>query len=89
MKQIKYLNGVLTVIAICLVLITFSLTGLIPSAKAGSQNSSLNKFVQVPVNPDGSINVKLNPKDVLDVNIESCSTSAFMYAEPIEVKIKE
>ena len=86
MKQIKYLNSILTIIAVCLILITLAVTGLIPSAKAGT---ATGKYVQVPVNPDGSINVKFSTKDVLDVNIESCDRSAFYYAEPIEVKIHE
>jgi hypothetical protein len=86
MKQIKYLNGVLTIIAVCLILITLAVTGLLPSANAGT---ATGKYLQVPVNPDGSINVKFSPNDVLDVNIESCDRLAFHYAEPIEVKIHE
>ncbi len=89
MKHSKYLNGVLTIIAFCLVIITLVITGLIPTAKGEPLKNTTNRFVQVPVNPDGSINVKLNAKDVIDVNIESCSSSAFTYAEPIEVRIKE
>lgn len=34
MKQMKYLNAVLTVIAACLVMITLAITGLIPTASA-------------------------------------------------------
>lgn len=63
----KYLNTVLTVIAACLVLITFAVTGLIPTANAKETNPSR---VSVPVNPDGSINVKFVKGDVMDVNID-------------------
>lgn len=34
MKQLKYLNAVLTVIATCLVLITMAVLGVIPTASA-------------------------------------------------------
>ena len=85
MKQIKYLNGVLTVIAACLLLITLAVTGLIPKANA-SPNPGLNekKFVSVPVNQDGSINVKIN--DVMDVNIEEVGGYSTYGKVPVEVK---
>ncbi|MBM3417899.1 MAG: hypothetical protein FJY17_03120 [Bacteroidetes bacterium] len=63
----KYLNGVLTVIAVCLILITFAITGVIQKVNAGNTNPH---YVSVPVNPDGSINVKFVKGDVMDVNIE-------------------
>lgn len=87
MKKISYLNAVLTVIAFCLLMITLAVTGIISSSKAEPVHS--NNFAQIPLNADGSINVRLSNKDVLDVNIESCDAAAFTYAEPIEVKIKE
>ncbi|MDP3667669.1 MAG: hypothetical protein Q8R50_13390 [Sediminibacterium sp.] len=63
----KYLNAALTVIAVCLVLITFAVTGIIPAANAKNTNPH---YVSVPVNPDGSINVKFVKGDVMDVNID-------------------
>jgi hypothetical protein len=86
MKSSTYLNGVLTVIAVCLVLLTLAATGLLPAAYANDGNK---KMVQVPVNSDGSINVKFVKGETMDVNIESCGTSAFYHAEPIEVEIKK
>jgi hypothetical protein len=65
MKQLKYLNAVLTVIAICLFIIVLAVCGLIPSANARTPGK---QFVSVPVNPDGSLNVKIIDK--LDVNID-------------------
>jgi hypothetical protein len=62
----KYLNAVLTVIAVCLVLITFAITGLIPSANAKENPRSIS----VPLNPDGSINVRLPKGETIDVNID-------------------
>ena len=68
MKHIKYLNAVLTVIAFCLFLITLTITGLIPSAYAKQPIN--NKYVQVPINPDGSITVKFSPYSTMDVNLK-------------------
>lgn len=87
MKQIKYLNVVLTIIACCLVVISLAVTGFIPTAKAEPRRNYTNQIAPIAVNADGSINVKFSPKDVMDVNIESCSGRAFSRAEPIEVKI--
>ncbi|GAA3969215.1 hypothetical protein [Mucilaginibacter dorajii] len=56
MTSQKYLNGVLTVIAFCLVILTLSVVGVFPKANAAVTPS---KFVTVPLNPDGSLNVKV------------------------------
>lgn len=63
----KYLNAVLTMIAGCLILITFAVTGVIKQANAGNTNP---RFISVPVNPDGSITVRFAKGDVIDVNID-------------------
>jgi hypothetical protein len=65
MKSQKYLNCVLTVIAVCLVLLTLSVLGVIPKASA----SSSAKFATVPVNADGSINVRMDTSRIIPVNI--------------------
>lgn len=89
MKKLNYLNAVLTVIAFSLVAITLAVTGILPKAYAGNKPlGEYKNYVSVPLNADGSMNVKIiNNK--IDVNIESCSPTAFYYAEPIEVKIKD
>jgi hypothetical protein len=69
----KYLNAVLTVIAVCLVLITFAVTGVLPVANARESNP---RFISVPVNADGSINVKLVKGQTMDVNIEEINGSS-------------
>lgn len=69
----KYLNAVLTVIAVCLVLITCAVTGIIPAAHAKETNP---RFVSVPVNSDGSINVKFVEGQTMDVNIEKIDGSS-------------
>ncbi len=63
----KYLHAVLTIIAVCLIMITFAVTGIIPSANAEDKNP---RTVSVPLNPDGSINVKFAPGTISDVNIK-------------------
>ena len=60
MKSLKYLNGILTLIALCLLLITFAVTGLLPRASASDKPSLTDKkYISVPLNADGSINVKV------------------------------
>ena len=69
----KYLHAVLTVIAVCLVLITFAITGILPVAKANESNP---RFISVPVNADGSINVRFVKGQTMDVNIEEVNGSS-------------
>jgi len=80
MKQLKYLNGVLTVIAVCLVVIVCAVTGLIPKANAEGTDK---KFATVPLNSDGSINVKF-VGDEVNVNIKSFPFNG--NAIPVEMK---
>lgn len=81
----KYLHAVLTVIAVCLVVITFAVTGLIPSANARDTNP---RFVSVPVNPDGSITVKFIKGQTMDVNIEEINGSS-VWGSELPVNIEE
>lgn len=64
MSNSKYLNGVLTVIAVCLVILTLSVIGVFPKANAASSKSH---FVTVPVNADGSINVQVTTPTKVDI----------------------
>lgn len=83
MKTDLYTKIVLTVIAV--VLTVNLLKSSITPAMADSK-----KYAAVPVNADGSINVKLiKGNSTIDVNIESIEGSAFNYVEPLEVKIKQ
>ena len=83
MKQLKYLNAVLTVIAACLVLITLAVTGLVPGAKAGN---TPQKTMVLPVNPDGSINVKLLQSEPVDININQVGGYNISNSVPVENK---
>jgi len=87
MKQVKYLNAVLTVIAFCLVIITLSVTGLIPIASAQTIPNN-NKTVQDPVNNDGSITVKFAANQKMDVNLASIR-GFDMSSSPLKVDIEE
>jgi len=69
----KYLHAVLTVIAVCLVLITLAVTGLLPAANARESNP---RFISVPVNADGSINVRFVKGQTMDVNVEEINGSS-------------
>ena len=69
----KYLHAVLTVIAVCLVLITLAVTGVLPAANA---RESSPRFISVPVNADGSINVKFVKGQTMDVNVEEINGSS-------------
>ena len=86
MKSIKYLNGVLTVIAICLVLITLTISGLLPKSFA-SDKPTLNekKYISVPLNADGSINVKVI-NSTMDVNIEEVGGHNTFGTVPVKIK---
>jgi hypothetical protein len=65
MNNLKYLNGVLSVIAVCLVLLTLSVIGVMPKATA----STANRYAAVPLNADGSINVRIDPQTIMNMNI--------------------
>lgn len=80
----RYLNGVLTIIAICLVLITFAVTGIIPAANAKGPDK---RSVMIPLNADGTITVKMAPGTITDVNIKEVGGRT-NYGE-IDVNIEE
>ena len=81
MKTDTYTKIVLTIIAIALTLNLLKST--ITPVKAENRN-----FVNVPINPDGTISVRIKqmPKDLIDVNIASASKYSLYDAGPIEVK---
>jgi len=72
MKTDFYTKTVLTVIAILLAFIAFRNIELIPSAyadepKLASQNTT---YGIVPLNEDGSVNVRISQAEVLKVSLE-------------------
>lgn len=82
MKQDFYTKAVLTVIAVALVAIVFQNTKTANEAKAEKVN--FNKFATVPINDDGSINVKMTSD--MDVNIRSIGGSSIYGTIPINIK---
>lgn len=83
MKPDFYTKIVLTAIAIALVTLVFQNTKMVNEAKADKIN--FNKFASVPINDDGSINVKM-VSDQMDVNIKSIGGSGIYGALPINFK---
>ena len=82
MKKTTYLNGVLTVIAACLVLIVMATLNILPSAHA---DGLPRKQIMLPVNDDGSVNVKIISSDqTLKVDVTDISTN-----DEIDVNIAE
>jgi|ERR1043165_3496184 hypothetical protein len=81
MRTDLYTKTVLTIIAIALVAIVFKKEKMVSEAHAGS---SFNRFTSVPVNEDGSINVKLVSD--MDVNIRSVGGSSVYGSIPMNIK---
>lgn len=60
MKNDLYLKMVLTVIALCLLVNVFRDVDIIPKLNAANPDQGFEKnYVRMPVNPDGSINVRI------------------------------
>jgi hypothetical protein len=62
MKSLKYLNCVLTVIAVCLVVLTISVIGAFPKANA---SANVNKFVNSPLEKDRITNTVVQNRDLI------------------------
>jgi hypothetical protein len=98
MKTDLYTKGVLSIIAVALVILVIQNTKIVNEARA--EKSNFNNFATVPVNADGSINVKLiNDMDVnihsiggssvygyLPINLKEIGGSSFYGAVPINIK---
>jgi len=83
----KKTNIFLGIIAINLTLLTLIQLEIWPTkANASELNSNLN-YGLVPLNEDGSINVKLSSSDVINVNINEVGGGYISYGGPISVKI--
>jgi hypothetical protein len=82
MKTDTYTKVILSVIAVMLVILVLQNTTLIKDAKADTHD--FNKFATVPINGDGSINVKVT--NDMDVNIHSVGGSSVYGSIPINLK---
>ena len=74
MKTDKYTKILLTVIAICLINLSFKGVSLFPKAYAGSPETKEIQYGLVPLNEDGSITVRLSNHEEIDVNIRGINT---------------
>lgn len=77
MKTDNYTKFILTVIAVCLVVIVAKDVSLVTDAHAGNEVTQLPpnpNYGLIPINADGTVTVKLSPNDVMDVNIKGIST---------------
>ena len=84
MKTDAYTKTILTLIAICLIVIAFKDVSFIQSANASPKNT-----ISVPLNPDGTIDVRIVDSEKIDVNIKSVDSYAFTYCTvPVEEQNK-
>jgi len=81
MKTDLYTKAVLTVIASVLSIIAFQNAEIFPKANA----SKVAGFATVPVNPDGSINVKM-ATDNMKVDISAIGGNSIYGSLPINLK---
>ena len=82
MKTDLYTKSILTVIAISLVALVFKNTTIVNEAKA--DKATFNRYSAIPMNADGSINVKMVSD--MDVNIRSIGGSSVYGSIPINLK---
>lgn len=106
MKVDKFTKVVLTVIAVNLTILTVKNLDIIPKAYANETTNNLEllpnrNYGLVPLNEDGSINVKfsssseidvnivgINTNDELDVNIDEIGGGYVAYGGPISVEVE-
>lgn len=89
MKTDFYTKAVLTVIAICLTIIVFKQVDIIPKAYASSPQNEIKpktNYGLIPVNADGSINVRIISSCKTDVNItEVRGSSVTLWGLPVKI----
>ena len=84
MKTDLYTKSILTIIAGALVVLAVQNSSLKFVNEAKADRTNFNSFATVPVNTDGSINVKMVSD--MDVNIHSIGGSSIYGALPINIK---
>ncbi len=72
MKTDSYTKFILSIIAICLIIIVIRDMDIIP--KAYANNTTESNYGILPINNDGSITVRLSNTDEIDVNITNIDT---------------
>ena len=97
MKTDLYTKIILTVIAVCLSILTLQNIDLIPNTYAAEPNKKENVLMTknyglVPLNSDGTIDVnitRISTTDELDVNIDEIGGGYLSHGGPIPVSIKQ
>ncbi|MFC2186216.1 hypothetical protein ACFCT7_02785 [Fulvivirgaceae bacterium LMO-SS25] len=81
-----YTKTILTIIALCLMLLVFQNVSFVNTAQA---NSEIPKsYGLIPLNEDGSINVRLVEQNRIDVNIRSIGGN-YIYGSTLSVKLTD
>ena len=93
MKTDKVTKLLLCIIALNLSVIAFRDIGIVPQVLAAEGNSPTAKYGLVPINADGTITVKIESSDPMEVNVTQVGgipVAGDFYVrahEPLEVKI--
>lgn len=92
-KPDLYTKAVLTVIALCLMVLVADKVNFIPPAVAhppfSQPSTSHAAYGLVPINKDGSITVKLQADEVVDVRLRGIDQYPTFRWESIKVKAEE
>ncbi len=72
MKTDSYTKCITTIIAICLVIIV--IRDIDPISRVHANDNHTMRYGIIPVNPDGSINVRIHTSDEINVNIRNIDT---------------
>ena len=84
MKTDRYLKVILTVIAVCLVVLTLQNMDMIPRAHAERPVATSPNYALVPLSADGTVEVKIKSiDDVLDVNIQKVGGNTCYQGVPV------
>ena len=93
MKIDTYTKFILTVIAFCLVVLTFNSVDIFPKAYANEVVNYGGNYGLVPMNEDGSINVRLqgvsDELEKIDVNITGIKTYDKLKIDLAEISTRE
>lgn len=90
MKTDVYTKIVLTIIAICLIVIVLKdvkFFSVVNANNTGLKLESSINYSLVPMNEDGSINVKFNNNDVIDVRLRGIDEASNLRWETIKVEV--
>lgn len=90
MKKDSTIKILLGIIAINLSIISISQLDLIPKTYANNQQTTIKaqEFGIVPINEDGTISVRVENSELMDVNIHSFKGKDFFEALPVFIMNK-